>query len=343
MNSLLDYLSIPADDSQFYMYGRNALYALLSMLKDAGRSAIAYPAYSCGDEIAPAAELAYDIHFYPITRTLEVDTDLTLLFKQIDILVITHYFGIVSTHTKALIRLARKYNIIVIEDCAYSLFNQETGSMGDYAIYSLRKHLPVPHGGILKRACAPSPLPSSPLLPSTIAVALEFETFNAYSEGRFRLGSGVHLSKSDNPFGARLKDFGGYNLGISSQAMTMIDTLNIPNHVAHRGYEFDRLYEFFDHRLSSDALIFARQMPNTSRTSFFPLYVPNNADIVHAHLLQKDISAIPFWNRCHPYIDWGSYNEARLLKQSILSLPLTGNYSTHNLQEIADDLRHYYE
>ena len=66
-----------------------------------------------------------------------------------------HYFGYVNPAYAELVRLARQYGAWVLEDEAHAvltdLIGGRTGRLGDAAIMSLHKILPLPLGGALVR------------------------------------------------------------------------------------------------------------------------------------------------------------------------------------------------
>lgn len=68
-------------------------------------------------------------------------------------LYIIHEFGFPHPDMMKIVALGRKKKIPVIEDCAHTFDSRLNGTLvgnfGDYAIYSITKHLPVSMGGIL--------------------------------------------------------------------------------------------------------------------------------------------------------------------------------------------------
>jgi len=72
---------------------------------------------------------------------------------QTKVFYIIHEFGLPHPKTKEIVLEGKNKGIPVIEDCAHT-FDSEidgklVGSFGDYAIYSIPKHLPTEIGGIL--------------------------------------------------------------------------------------------------------------------------------------------------------------------------------------------------
>jgi len=74
------------------------------------------------------------------SRTIESNTK---------VIFVNHEFGFPYKNSEAL----KKYNLPIIEDCAHSFFSQDenamTGRIGDFAIYSFPKIVPIQYGGLL--------------------------------------------------------------------------------------------------------------------------------------------------------------------------------------------------
>jgi hypothetical protein len=69
--------------------------------------------------------------------------------QQTRIILVIHEFGYPFPDLESL----RKYNLPIIEDCAYAFFSEskeyKMGSVGDYSIYSFPKMLPIQVGGLV--------------------------------------------------------------------------------------------------------------------------------------------------------------------------------------------------
>lgn len=98
-----------------------------------------------------ATKMQYE--FYGLDKDLNVLlTDLTKKIKKNvgQILFLIHYFGFKDKNLDKIKRIARKNNMLVIEDFAHALFTfwQDAVVSFDYAIFSLHKLLPVAAGGL---------------------------------------------------------------------------------------------------------------------------------------------------------------------------------------------------
>jgi len=92
--------------------------------------------------------------FYQMDPSLNIN--LPALKKTVEkhpghILLLIHYFGFKDKNIDSIKRLARKYQMVLIEDFAHGLytFYNDPSTDFDYAIFSLHKMLPQPDGGMV--------------------------------------------------------------------------------------------------------------------------------------------------------------------------------------------------
>jgi dTDP-4-amino-4,6-dideoxygalactose transaminase len=95
--------------------------------------------------------------YYPIRPDLGIDPERVhaCMCDKVRALLVVHYFGFVQD-LGALRRLADRYGIVLVEDCAHTLFGQTAGlpvgAVGDYAIASTMKFFALGDGGVLASA-----------------------------------------------------------------------------------------------------------------------------------------------------------------------------------------------
>ncbi len=136
----------------FYPYARNVLYTAFKLMNLSKKDNILFPSFICRTAVTPALGFTKNIRFYKITKKLEIDID--DLKEKIDentkAVLITHYFGL-GRDIEKVRSICKK--IYLLEDCAHSLFSRYKeklmGSFGDFAVFSLRKSLPIPEGAAL--------------------------------------------------------------------------------------------------------------------------------------------------------------------------------------------------
>ena len=142
-----------------YLYSRgmwalaSGIQALLSKKKKK-EGIVWFPDYFCNQALFPVRQLSIKIDFYPICKKLEPKWD--ILEKKVknlgppDVFVLVHYFGF-PNNLKKTKEFCKKYEIELIEDAAHILL--PSSGIGEDnnnpIIFSPRKVLPLPEGGIL--------------------------------------------------------------------------------------------------------------------------------------------------------------------------------------------------
>lgn len=132
-----------------------ARYALQAAFKDAGFVAgqvVLFPSFICRDLLASANTLDLQIKYYDVDENLKPVLPPEKWPKARAVIAV-NYFGFPQCLDKF-----RTYcninNAILIEDNAHGLFSKDDegiylGLRGDYGIFSLRKTIPCPNGGLL--------------------------------------------------------------------------------------------------------------------------------------------------------------------------------------------------
>lgn len=122
---------------------RQAL-SYIALIEKVPNPKIAMPSFIC--DVVPKAFLSncWDITFFEPKNRYQIALDDLDLFNtnHINALLIPHYFGMLQ-NMNPIEKWCKKYNIILIEDCAHLPLLPHTenmyGCFGDYAIYSMRK------------------------------------------------------------------------------------------------------------------------------------------------------------------------------------------------------------
>lgn len=129
----------------------SARTALLAALKGRGGQTIWLPAFMCRSLLKPIRACGLKVRYY------DIDMDFMPLLNHVvpeagDYLLVVHFFGIYRP-LDGIREFCTTNRMLLIEDCAHILPDPKApcpaGSTGDVAIFSLRKLLPVPDGGVL--------------------------------------------------------------------------------------------------------------------------------------------------------------------------------------------------
>ncbi len=135
----------------FFSRGRDALYvALKHLFKLNNTMRVWIPVYICRSVVDTIKECGLKHVYYDIDHFLKPKWKEISLEKD-DLFIIVHFFGISQDSTEIKKKLSNA-KAILIEDGAHTIpfiFYGSHGKVGDIAIFSLRKSLGVPDGGIL--------------------------------------------------------------------------------------------------------------------------------------------------------------------------------------------------
>lgn len=299
----------------------NARSALHHVITDLAPKRLWLPAYLCPDILQATSEASTEIRYFNLTKDLQPDTGFLAPRLQGDDVILTiNYFG--RGPADAWLQfIENRSGTIWIEDCAQVI---DTGaiSTSDFCIYSPRKILGVPDGGILVDKVG---LVSAPRL--TPLVDREFmlpcrlraedprdlnneEWFSAFQ--RVEQAQTVSLEK------------------ISDVAQTVLETTPLKPMSNARL----RNYNFLHDRLGDIALY-----PESAKR-WIPLCFPvlsDNADGLVGYLAQNRIFCPRYW-RDLP-VGTGAFADAHMLSNMIVGLPCDQRYSEQDMDRIVNLVR----
>jgi hypothetical protein len=132
--------------------GRDALALAMSHLGIADMDTVLLPAYTC-HEVLRSFMKKVGVAFYDVGPDLAIDPDdirRQLSGRRVKMLLTTDYFGFPQPYRHDIKRICVDTGTSLVEDCAHSLLTDGAGEIGDVAIYSFRKILPVHYGGGLR-------------------------------------------------------------------------------------------------------------------------------------------------------------------------------------------------
>jgi len=143
------------DNFYFFLLGRHALLSGAKSLGLKKNDSIIFPAYICSSAYEPLKQYGLNIILIDVDEKLEFSSNQlkkVILEKKPKAIVIIHYFGIIKD-IQSLVKLCNGLNVRVIEDYSQSFFSalphMHKNLMGDIAIFSIRKSLPIIDGGAL--------------------------------------------------------------------------------------------------------------------------------------------------------------------------------------------------
>jgi len=140
---------------------RAGIYEIIKMNMKVGAKGILLPSYIGFSKVEgsgvfdPIKQSGIDYDFYRVDKKLEPSLEnIEELLKtgKYHLILLIHYFGFCQADLKSLVKLCKKYNVKVIEDCAHlpprhSNKNNILGYFGDFSVYSIHKNIATKDGG----------------------------------------------------------------------------------------------------------------------------------------------------------------------------------------------------
>lgn len=132
----------------FFISGRVGIKYIINYLKNKNINNYLLPNYLCESIIQNLDINSYN--FYEINNNFSINVEklenIIIKFKP-KVIFIINYFGIIDKNLNIIIKLCKKYNILIIEDNTHNIYNMY--KYGDIVISSFRKTLPTPFGCII--------------------------------------------------------------------------------------------------------------------------------------------------------------------------------------------------
>ncbi len=140
--------------SYTFLLARTAIYHALHALGIGPRDHVLLPAYLCDAAVQPVSALGATVDFYEVGEDCRADLDALRagITSATRAVMCVHYFGFPQP-LEPLRELCDRHGLVLIEDCAHVLppaaGDPIIGRVGDLAVYSWRKLLPVEDGATL--------------------------------------------------------------------------------------------------------------------------------------------------------------------------------------------------
>jgi len=337
----------------YFYLARNAIWHTVKILR-LDRGEVLAPSYHHGVEIEALLDAGAQVKFYRIGARFEVD--LLDVERKINskttALYLTHFAGFPGP-AREMKRLAEKYGLPLIEDCALSLFSMDgdmpIGITGDVSIFCLYKVLPVPDGGALvfngPDRCHLAELPPPPATTTFSLMSSSLLRNMALRGGkpgrilrRMALGLGkrtMRISRVKPIFtGSQHFNRDNVNLGISWITKRLVRTQNVLEIAAKRR----RNYLFLLDRLRDVSAPLFKSLPEGNVPLFYPLLVDNNRATME-RLVARGIEAVDFWRDFHPACNASEFPEVAKLRTSIVEIPCHQELTLETMTKTAHVVR----
>ena len=340
-------------DVRYHYLGRNASYALTRVLWLDGAE-MRVPACFGPPVLQAPIEAGATLRFYPVRAGMSVSIDdiRAALTPQTRAIYLIHFNGFPGP-IQDVMELARERELTVIEDAAHALLTtidgKPAGSLGDGAIFSFYKWVPVPNGAALVANRAPvHPLTHGSRRTLTSGVALS--TFSLLDHAALNWGSmGQHTRSAVRWVGKRMSH--ATNLAyVSTGGITFEqDELEYAmSAISHRiMYAQDwaaiaerrrRNYTLLADLLSDIAPPTQGELPD----GVVPLFYATNIENKRAVLLRlsaRGVEGRNFWETHHPDLPPGVFPATDELRRTQLELPIHQDLCTDDIRRIAAAMR----
>jgi perosamine synthetase len=345
----------PFDDAggAWTFSGRVALYHGLPSLGLPAHSTILVPSYHQGVEIDALLAAGCRLRYYRLDRQLSIDLQdaAERLDETVSALYLIHYFGFAQP-LEPIRRFCEAHGLRLIEDCALSLFSRDgdtwLGSVGDLAIFSVYKTLPLPHGGFLVTK-APRSAPALAPAPrfSTLAQALDLLHQGVEASAWWRLETwwtrashgaarvigwerdGI-VASGGARWDSRLLDYGA-----SPWIVPLMSLMDRDAVVARRRANYERLAS----RLRGHVPFpFPELRPGTCPL-FFPVMVPDKVRF-QRKLERLGVQSVNLWDAPHPTCPRALAAEVAPWREQCLELPIHQELTAEQVDRVATAVIH---
>jgi perosamine synthetase len=327
-----------ADAVTWTHLGRGALQLAARVLRLEGREVLV-PAYHHGVEVD--ALLAAGAHpaFYPVgTRwTVDLEDLERRIGPRTGGLLVTHFAGFPGP-VRQLRDIAERNHLVLIEDCAQALLSVDgetpLGTTGDAAVFSLRKTLPVPHGGALvfngRRRYQLPPLACPPAGPTLRGLWRRFLLRRDQAGALRRMGRWFSHRLGTGREEIDRQTRGALGLGPSPLVERIARAHELVQVVERRRRNFFHLLG----ALRGAAPPLVSELPSGVCPLFYPLWVPDRDEAL-ARLLAENIEVNAGWPSFHPRCDGGEFPDAARLRKHVVELPCHQDLGTAHVSHVA--------
>ncbi len=344
-------------DIAFHL-GRYALYHGLQALKARmgnSRTKVLIPSFHCASIVETSLAAGLRCEFYPIRRngSIGLENLANQLGREVLAIIAIHYYGW-PTDLSAMKRMAEEHQIALVEDCAHALFShyqgEPVGKLGDIAIFSIRKSIPVMDGGILRinrsdlEVKAPKErFPSLKASTSTLIRSLG-GGFALHTLKKLRLPTHrkqnqtqcINSSKSAAPQPLLDFDPNQAKLGISFLSQYVALRVDPTEVVEHRRSSYFLLNRLLEGHPNYTPLF--TSLPSGVCPLSLVILHPQR-DKVEIALQQKGVEVYTFGRHPHPSMDLERFPETRLLCEQSLALPIHQQLSDKDIERMAEIIK----
>lgn len=356
-----DWFQFADRDVIFTYQGRYAIYLLCQLLNIGTGDEVILPAFNCGAEVDPFIRAGANVVFYRVDNraTIHFEDIISRVTPSTKIIYITHFFGW-PQEISELAEWCKKRGIFIVEDCAQSLFSKgpdsTIGRIGDAAIYSFVKSLPVPDGGALvfkkkigngnRKELRPPRHRNTfrncmPLFKKELMLKNKFWQHHEFTR---QLLAKNWLKNPTEPRRCDIRpemlksnfiDEKKIDWSISKLSMGVINLID-----PHKIFEKRRRnYQYLHNTLFDIPTLnpLFECLPDSTCPLSFPIFVKDRNRWDNS-LSEKGILALG-WPGYYPGFDWDHFPEACNLKDNLLTLPVHQDLELSHMEHIVNSVK----
>lgn len=328
--------------------GRAAIRCTLERIGCRPGSTVWMPAFHCGVEIEAAAGLGLKVQFYNVKPDLNIDLEhlSSSVRRDPGPVLVVHYFGFPQPQIRQLVACCERLGVPVIEDCAHSLFSRYAdrplGEFAPFAVFSLRKTLPLLEGGACQGNVQPFSLPR-PRSVHACGGRHSLTPYKIYLKATMRrwVGEGVArryrrtrsmLSTESEPAGISPCPF-GYEGRLSSLSRCLASAADPAAIIDGRRRNWLTLSARLS-RCSGFVPVFS-DLPEGVCPLFLPVWIAERPSVIE-RMDQLGVETFVFGANAHPMFDCTQFRHTAVLRERILCLPVHQQLTSADVERIAE-------
>lgn len=316
---------------KFLRSGRDALRYIAKAYKKE-KSAVLMPALCCSCMPEPFEDEEYEIIYYKLKDTLEVDVeDVLKKIKDDSIFLFMNYFAIPSLKSEELEKIVcSRKNIISVEDITHDFLNRDLKEgNADITICSIRKWFSIADGGIIFSKN------------SVPYIQLEKDDFFSKNRMEAMKIKSEYLKIGDIAQKNKFRE----KLAISNEYIDNIKNLIEMNEESKKSLVYLNLDGMYKERLNNSKFLFDNikkikkiktlGIESVNSTLYFPIVVSDQKEI-QQKLAQNGVYAPVIWPLPEKAI--GICKVADKLANQMLAIPCDHRYSKREMSKVVEIL-----
>lgn len=329
------------EDITYLWTGRSAIGFTLDNIECSCKKAL-LPAYTCHTVIDPFIDKGYEVGYYNINESLEINIEdfknKVETFRPSIVLFHSYYGFDTLDNMHQIVKNLKENKIIIIEDLTQSLFSNINHLDADYYIGSFRKWLAIPDGGFA--ISCQNKFNNKPVEINNKLVKTNLKAFNSknlYMEEN--IGEKIDFlklySKAEN-----IIDESKSIYNISKESRYILSKMDKSKLVEKRRENF----EFLLKNINNTSLISKvfNKIDSNITPLYFPIYIKGDRTNLQKYLAESSIYLPIIWPMTIHVKDELDEKTTNVYNE-ILAIPCDQRYGIDEMRKIVELLNEYSE